>query len=134
MSKLNSSEIEGIFMDCLHTEEEMKDPTVNEKAVKSLGIVYNVGFNKERLEKHRPKIVEFLGEFPDEFYKGKGGGQSFLRMCYDRNGEQWTGFHKIMEQLVLLGQAVGKVELCAPKEMWNILPGGMPYYVITQDN
>jgi len=67
---------------------------------------------------------------PDEFHTGKGGGWSFLDACNDRNGAQWTSLHRTMDQLVCLGHAIGAVSFCLPREMWKILPGGMPYFVV----
>ena len=39
-----------------------------------------------------------------------------------------------MEELFCLGIAIGRVECLIPREMWKILPGGVPYYVICQDD
>jgi hypothetical protein len=38
--------------------------------------------------------------------------------------------HATMEQLILLGVGIGKVKSLMPREMWDVLPGGMPYYVV----
>lgn len=38
-----------------------------------------------------------------------------------------------MEQLVSLGIGIKKVKYCMPKEMWSILPGGMPYFMILKE-
>jgi len=64
----------------------------------------------------------------DELSPKFSEGWSFLQMCEDKHGQQWTGEHRAMEELVVLGQAAGFVALLAPREMWPVLPGGMPYY------
>jgi hypothetical protein len=35
-----------------------------------------------------------------------------------------------MDQLFTLGIAIEKVSFQLPREMWNVLPGGMPYLVV----
>jgi len=50
-------------------------------------------------------------------------------MCMDKHGVQW-GEHRNIEQLVVLGIAAKMVKYCMPRDMWGILPGGMPYIAI----
>lgn len=122
---LDPQRVTNIFLDCLFKDgEETKDHVVAE------GIVQTVGFHPGRLEDHRSEIEALLGELPDEFKASNGGGWSFLNACMDRHGNQWTGLHQVMEQLVQLGIAIGKVEYQLPREAWSALPGGMPYFVI----
>jgi hypothetical protein len=76
------------------------------------------------------KIETMLDELPDEFKKTGGGGMSFLNACNDKHGNQWTDLHQRMEQLFQLDIGIGKVKCLMPREMWGILPDGMPYYVV----
>ncbi|MBU1149024.1 hypothetical protein KKI23_02940 [Patescibacteria group bacterium] len=124
-SILTSQKVETIFQDCLFKGDEDKSDHI-----KAEGITVNVGFHPGRLESHRAEVEAMLDELPDEFKKSGGGGMSFLQACNDRHGNQWTGLHRIMELLFLLGIAIGKVEYQMPREMWSALPGGMPYLVI----
>lgn len=73
-----------------------------------------------------------LLQLPKEFQKGSGsgGGISFLNACNDVSGKQWTDSHQVMEQLFALGIGCNKVKCLMPREMWKVLPGGMPYYVV----
>lgn len=48
-----------------------------------------------------------------------------------KEGNQW-GEHLNMEQLVVLGVASGNLQYCLPKQMWSMLPGGMPLVIRTQ--
>lgn len=48
----------------------------------------------------------------------------------DKNRNQWTDTHSIMEELVCLGIAVGYVSYNLPKPMWSFIPGGVPYITI----
>lgn len=123
--KLTARRVEAVFKDCLFRDGE--DTSV---AVMAEGVTTTAGFHPERLNAHRGEIEELLGELPDNFKKDTGGGWSFLKACVDKNGNQWTGFHSIMEHLFQLGIATGKVECQIPREYWEILPGGMPYYTI----
>jgi hypothetical protein len=125
VTKLDPGRVEAIFLDCLFKEGED-----TREHVRAEGIVHNVGFHPNRLRGHKVEISELLDELPDEFKKTGGGGMSFLQACNDKHGNQWTGVHTQMEQLFQLGISVGKVECLMPKELWSVLPGGMPYYVI----
>lgn len=53
-------------------------------------------------------------------------------MCLNKDNIQWTGSHQTMQELLLLGLAIEKIEYLLPKEMWSILPGGMPYIKIRE--
>ena len=94
------------------------------------GIRNKLRFRPGRLEEKRAKVTEWLKALPLQFRKNSGGGWSFLNACNQENGVQWTGFHQRMDQLFCLGMGLGLVECQMPREMWKILPGGMPYYVI----
>jgi len=127
--KLNSDRVTKIFMDCLFQEEENKDnPVIAE------GVVSTVWFHPIRLESYIDEIEEMLNELPEEFHEKTGGGWTFLNACNDKHGNQWTGVHKIMEQLFQLGIGIGKVECLTitviPRYLWVFLPGEVPYYTI----
>lgn len=94
------------------------------------GITGQAVLNHETICDHQAEINRMLDDLPAEFHAGEGGGWSFLNLCNDRSGQQWTGFHAVMEHLVLLGIAVGRVSYLLPREIWDSLPGGMPYIVI----
>lgn len=123
--------------DCMFKQEEVEvvdgqqKPKNPDLMIVVEGIMNKFGVHKERLEKHRKQIEEWLDELPMEFHQHGGGGWSFLNACNDRNGEQWTGFHQRMEELFVLGIAIGRAKWQMPREMWPMFPGGMPYVVIT---
>lgn len=121
---LNTERVEEIFLKCL-----FKDGEDTGNGIDVEGVIVNVKFNPERIEENKAKIIEMLDELPDNFKEGQGGGWSFLNACMDKYDSQW-GEHKNIEQLVMLGIAIAKVKYGMPKEMWNILPGGMPYITI----
>ena len=123
--ELTSENVESIFMDCLFQDgEDTSDPAIAE------GITSKFGFHKGRLESHRDDISDMLLQLPKEFHKDGGGGMTFLNAYINAKGEQWTGEHRRMEQLFSLGQACERVQCLMPRDMWSVLPGGMPYYAI----
>lgn len=125
MSKLTSGNVSRIFMDCLFKEGED-----HSKYVKGEGITQTFGFHPIRIESHKVAIREMLECLPDEFQHDKGGGMSFLNACMTQDGIHW-GEHRSMEQLFALGIATGQAVMLMPREMWSVLPGGMPYFGVT---
>ncbi len=124
--KLSAENVEDIF-----TKSLFADGTNDtSKAIIVEGIRGNFGFDPDRIKLHEENISSMLNGLSDDFRQSKGGGMSFMNACDDRNGVQWTGFHATMEKLFCLGMAIGKVESLMPRDMWDVLPGGMPYYVI----
>lgn len=97
--------------------------------IKAQGVQLNIGFDPIRLEKERANIEIMLADLPKEFQKASGGGMSFLNACLTKDGYQW-GEHSNIDELICLGQAIGKVKFPMPRELWSALPGGMPYFVV----
>lgn len=120
--ELTSELVLRTYIDCLFRDGEDTNTAVITEAVMTTS-----GFNPERLKENEGKIIEMLNELPDQFKASVGGGWSFLNMLEDRHGNQWTGLHESMDQLLALGKAIGKISFPLPRDMWNVLPGGMPY-------
>ena len=121
--------VDTIFKDSLFLDIELKDSnTPPANAILVEGIINKFGFHPERLESHKDEITDLINLMPDNFQKSKGGGWSFLNLCMDKDNNQW-GEHINMEQLVALAIATNQGKFAMPREMWNILPGGMPYVV-----
>ena len=125
---INAQKVSDVFKVCLFRKEEVENGKPKPEAIFVEGITAKFGLHKERVNKRKDKIIGFLQELPEEF--SKGGGWSFLNLCNDKDGNQWTGLHAIMQELVCLGMAIGKVKYTMPKETWAALPGGMPYVSI----
>lgn len=114
--------VTDLFMKCLFQEGE---PT--EGAIVVPGITATFGFHPGRVAEARDAIRDVASAIvTDDFRKGGGGGMSFLQLCMTRNGEHW-GEHANCQELCCLSIAAGIAEWCAPRELWAILPGGMPY-------
>lgn len=123
--KLTADNVHETFMKCLFKNEEPKDnPVIAE------GIMMKVGFHPERLKENEENIYSMLNGLSDDFKESGGGGMSFLNACNDKEGNQWADLHRTMEELVVMGIAIGKVRFQFAKEMWSMFPGGMPYFVV----
>lgn len=129
--KLTSDAVSTIFSDCLFTDEEVAagGDALN-AAIRVEGITQKFGLHPERTRSHQGEIIALLAQLPDEFQASKGGGMSFLNMCQNREGEQWTEFHKVMQELVVLGIAIEKVSYPLPRAFWGALPGSVPYIMV----
>lgn len=130
---IDPQEVDRAFAACFYTEEEIKsfiEGKLPAEAVIVEGIKGKLAFDPQRLEAQRKKVTEWLKALPHQFRRNSGGGWSFLNACVQENGVQWTGFHLIVDELFCLGMGLGLVECQLPREMWKVLPGGMPNYVI----
>lgn len=123
--KLTADNVHDVFTHCLFKEQEN-----TENMVRAEGILNDFGFHPQRLKGYESEIIDMLSCLPDAFHEDKGGGWSFLNACDDKEGNQWANLHTTMEQLFVLGIAIGKVKCLMPKIMWDALPGRMPYYVV----
>jgi hypothetical protein len=127
MKKLTAKNVRDVFMDCLYRDgEDTKDAVLVE------GVVNKFGLCPARLRSHVTDIRELLQQLPVEFQSGHqkgGGGWSFLNACVDKDGEQW-GEHENIEQLLVLGLATHQATILLPRNMWSLLPGGMPYFSV----
>lgn len=113
---ISPERVEELFLDCLSKEGSIVE-----------GITANFGMD---VTGHEDEIGGMLSHLPNEFMAQGGGGWTFLNACMDKKGDQWTGSHRTMEQLFVLGIAADKAQWLLPKDMWPALPGGLPYVVI----
>lgn len=119
-AKLTAKAVHDIMMDCFADGSESIDVD---------GIVCRFSFSKAKLEEHRAEIYTLLLELPDDFMSSKGGGTSFLMACHDKHGNHW-GEHRDMEALICLGIGIDKASFLMSREMWKLMPGGMPYLFV----
>lgn len=133
--KLTASNVEAVLRNLLYTEEELEPGQTEppDDAVLAEGIVHRFAFHPDRLKAETENIKAMLKQLPTTFRKNGGGGWSFLNMCVDADGVQW-GEHKEMEALMCLGMAIGRASYVLPREMWPVLPGGVPYVAVEVDD
>jgi len=122
---LTAINVHTVFKICLFKEDENKD-----NAIIGEGVKFKVLFHPERLKFNTPIIQLMLDDLSPNFKRSIGQGWSFLNMCDDKNGNQWTDLNKTMDELVCLGNAIGVLHFVLPREMWCIFPANMPYIVI----
>lgn len=120
--KLTSENVQRIFKDCLSEDSGIMPVE---------GVRMNPCFSVKKLVTHKNEISEMLEQLPDKFHKGKGDGWTFLNMCMDKSGKQWTDLHTVCDMLVCLGVATGQLSFVLPRDMWDIFPGEMPYIVVS---
>jgi hypothetical protein len=120
----DAARIHAIMKDCLFQDGE---DTTNH--VEAEGVTVTVGLHPERLVSHEQEIEDELADLPEMFYASTGGGWSFLNGCLDKESNQWGEQYNVQE-LLLLGLAIGKVTYLFPRPYWEKLPGGVPYFVI----
>lgn len=124
---IEASRISEVLKDCLFKNEEIVDGVPIFEPLITEGITTTFGFNPKRVLDNEKEINTMLDEMDTIFVEG----WSFLNLCYDKDDNQWTGSHKTMEELMCLGMAIGRVSYCTPdKDIWALMPGGMPYIVI----
>lgn len=128
--KSKGEQLEDMLRHCLFNNSEiiMAAGEIPSTAILVEGVVSMYGLNPDRLEEKREEVVEFIkSTVPTKFLVDHEGGASFLELCRDKDGEQWTSLHKVMEALVCLAMGLDLAGWCAPQAMWDSLPGGMPY-------
>lgn len=125
-----AEQVQKIFYECflLPAEISADGSTPLVPFIEVQGIRQRFGFHPDRVTKNAPAIKELLDRLPDAFSVTGGGGWSFLNACVTKDDMQW-GEHQNMEQLLCLGLASGYATYVMPREMWKILPGGMPYFM-----
>lgn len=128
--QLTAENVKGLIMATLYKPEELPAPGVTPpEAVVVNGVVRLFGFHPERLKAKKEEIRGLLSQLNDDFMVGKGGGMSFLNLCYDREERHW-GEHRDCDDLICLGIAVGMASFAMPREHWKIFPGDMPYIIV----
>ena len=127
MTMIDAEQVQKAFLDC-----QVKEPDGNDElaVIHIKGTYRNFALSGERLMSHREQVREWLASMPAEFHLSKGGGWSFLNACQTADDIQWTSFHERVEQLVVLGIALGFVSWPIPRDVWYLLPGSMPYFAI----
>ena len=124
--ELTAQNVSEVFAYCLWREEE----ALPDNLEISEGVALKASFNPERLKEKEKTIFSMLKKLSADFMQSGGGGMSFLNMCLDKNQNHW-GEHRNVDELFILGNAIGKAKFLAPREAWDsMFIGGMPYVLI----
>ncbi len=127
--ELTAENVRKVFKDCLFKDTEVVDGQPPKTMVTVEGIMATFELHPERLESHRKDVIELLDQLPETFRLEGGGGWSFLCACNRKDGTQW-GEHPDMELLFALGIGLGLAKWALPREMWDVLPGALPYVTV----
>jgi hypothetical protein len=119
--ELTTENVKTVFEKCI-TDSELGSLIIG-------GPVHQCMMSKEKLKEEEENIYSMLKQLPDDFMQNGGGGMSFLNACIRKDGVHW-GEHINIEMLLILGFGINKASYCMPRDMWSILPGGMPYFVV----
>ena len=123
--KLTAANVHQVALDCLFTEDEPLFPRIEVD-----GVVSRMGFKPSKIDEHYDDIVSMLQQLPDPFQQSIGGGWSFLQGCMTKDDEQW-GEQPDVGLLFCLGIAAGRGVYPLPRTMWYVLPGNVPYFMVT---
>ena len=123
--ELTSANVEKTFKECLFKRGENTSNYIEAHA-----ITIRIGFHPQRIEEKRKDIDDMLLQLHGNFMESQGGGWTFLNACLNKDGKQWTGEHQTMDCLLALGLAIKKVEFQLARELWQSLPGGMPFFFV----
>lgn len=126
MLELTPNNVQLLVADCCATLDAPLETTVIE-AVRT-----TFHFVRAKLEVHRAAIDELLAQLPVAFRAvgygpDAGGGWTFLNACERADGLHW-GEHRDIDLLLGLGLAIGSVQWSLGRDMWDVPPGGMPYF------
>lgn len=120
---ISSEKVSEIFKYCLFKKDEIIEGKPIIEPVYVYGIRRMFGLHPERLKESIKEIENFIDELPEGFKEG----WTFPNLCLTKNGELWTGSHRVCEQLMVMGIAIKKIKYLFDREMWHLFRGGMPY-------
>lgn len=119
---LSSKKVMEVYKHCILSDDEVCDHEPIVDFTMGEGVAYASVFNSERLAEKKEEIANMVDELADI-----EKGPSFLNLCMDKNGRQWTGNHFLMDCLVQLGFATEALCYTLDRDMWDVLPGGVPF-------
>ena len=90
------------------------------------GISHMFYFDPKRLEEQREILSEVISMLPEKFKEG----YTFLDLCRTKADELWTGEQLVCEELVVMSIGLELMTYCFSREIWKVLPGGVPYIIV----
>lgn len=124
---ISAKKVNEILLDCIFDTSSFGGEEAKCYHIEAITDMFII--DAEKIKQYKSKIVKMLYNLPAEFQEESGGGYSFLNMPTDKNGELWGG-QKSAEELYVLGAAIGRCGFLMPRELWNALPGGVPYIAV----
>ena len=107
-------------------------PVAPESVILIHGAVTIYGFSKDRLLARTDDIKSMISQLPREFFVNGGGGWSLINAVSRADGELWSS-QIGADALFCLGRAIGVTKYLMPRDIWSVLPCGMPYFAVNLD-
>lgn len=138
--KLTQANVHTLIMHALYNiSEAPADGSSPPDAVRVDGIVFDYGFNPERLADTREDLLAMFAEIDPRYFNENGF--SFLFLGFDKDEKEWTstsmtegtahGF-KYVESFLCLALAQGLAKYTFPRALWRLLPGGAPFVELSR--
>lgn len=118
---LTSEKVRDIFGFGLFKDDEIENGKPTGDFIEVEGVTGKFGFHP-RIKDKKEEIQTLINELNPNFKEG----WTFLNLPFDKHDNHW-GEHLNCEQLYVISKAVGLAQFSMPREMWEVLPGGMPY-------
>ena len=128
--ELTAENVRELFIGCMYKEEIKSEEEIPHGSIVVEGIRNTVVFDPKMVKSNKEDIKDLLGQISEDFSSKEAGGTSFMNLPMTKDGIQW-GEHMNAEQLMLLGIASGYMTYLVPPDGWKMLPGGMPYLVVS---
>lgn len=127
LNKLTPERVNELFTTCL-IQHDISCGTDDDLIVE--GIKMKVAFSKKSLAILSDDIKVLISQLPENAFNiSKGNGMPFILLCNNKDGELWTGVHRIIEELIMLAIGINCCKYLLPKKLWKLLPGRLPYVV-----
>lgn len=127
--RLTPEKVREVYRKCLVKDEEVKDDMPTVDFILGEGVQQLSLFSADRLEENKEEIISLIDQLPC-----LDRGASFLTLCDDKYGRQWTDLHSTMDLLVQLGNATGVIQFVLPRAEWDKFYGRMPEIIRNREN
>lgn len=127
--KLTAENVLAVFTKCLFKETESP---VDTPPVVAHACLLNIGFHPVRIKEARADIASMISQVQEPFFADSGGGWSFLNLCMTADNTLW-GQHIDCDRLLALGLATDLASYPLARDMWEVLPGSMPYITFIRE-
>ena len=124
IKKLNAENVKNIFIDCIAIDTK--------NTIAGQGMLGECIFDKDALEASKETIIAYFKQLSNKFQQSKKSGCKYLNARIDKDGNKW-GKLKHAEWLVALANALGLAHFSLPKDLPNLLPHEMPYYIVIDE-
>ena len=128
---ISQERVSVIFRDCLLRRGEIVKGKPTCPFVRVDGLTKNfsgfrIAFSVNRLAGYSTELDTMLDLLPPEFHEGEGNGAPLKIACKLSGGGIWTDQLGYAEELILMGMAINRVELCLARGPEDTLLGQGP--------